>query len=137
MTAAVNTIPTRAEASESSPVDCLAKQRELVRSAEELMRRLPLRAVNISDLLRLGSTCLAIAAENAFGERDAGQAVRMWKQCDAGEQQIRRGTYHALRNGFITNRQYDALFAVAKEARGARYEELQRLRRLLRQSAVI
>jgi hypothetical protein len=133
----MSTVPTRAESEESSPVDCLARQRELVHATEELMRRLPLRACNTVDLLRLGSTCLGIAAQNAFSERDARQAVRMWKQCDAGEQQIRTGTYQALRNGFIKNRDYDGLFAIAADARRARQRELQRLRRQLRQLAVI
>src|SRR2546423_8582123 len=106
----MNTVATRAESEDSSAVDCLARQRELVHAAEELMRRLPLRAVNSIDLLRLGSTCLILAAEHAFGERDQRQAARLWKQCDAGEQQNRTGTYQALRHGFIKKPEYGLSF---------------------------
>jgi hypothetical protein len=133
----VTTQPTRAETEEASPVECLAGHRHLVESARELMRRLPLRAQNSIDLLRLGATCITLAAEQAFGERDERRAAYLWAQCDAGEQQIRRATYHALRNGYIRNRDYDALFLVARDARQARRAELDRLRRKLRQRSMI
>ena len=133
----MTTVATRAESDESPQVECLRSQRALETAAGELMRRLPLRAENLADLLRLGSSCLIIAAEQAFGERDPRKAIQLWAQCDAGERQIRSGTYHALRNGFIKNRDYDALFAIAAEARRARQRETHRLRRRLRQLAVI
>ncbi len=133
----MTTVGTRAESEESTPVECLAGQRALVHAAQELMRRLPLRAHNSVDLLRLGATCVSIAAEQAFGERDTSVAIRLWTQCEAGERQIRAATYHALRNGFIKNRDYDELFAVAAQSRRTRHRELQRLRRGLRQLALM
>ena len=133
----MTTVATHAEFEEASPVECLARQRSLVRAAQELMRRLPLRAQNSVDLLRLGVTCLNIAAEQAFGDRDPRQAIRLWTQCEAGEKQIRSATYHALRNGFIKNADYDALFQIASDARKARRRELQRLRRVLHLLALI
>jgi hypothetical protein len=131
------TVATRAESEQAIPIACLAGQRSLTRAAQELIQRLPLRAENMIDLLRLGTTCLSIAAEQAFGERDARQAVLLWSQCEAGEKQIRSAIYHALRNGFIKNRDYDELFRIAADARKARQRELNRLRRELRLLALI
>jgi hypothetical protein len=133
----MNTVATRAESYQSTPVECLTAQRQLVQLALDLMRRLPLRAENHGDLLRLGATCLSLAAEQAFGEHDDRKAVVLWAQCDAGERQIRSATYHVLRNGFIRNRDYDQIFASAKQARHARHDEMLRLRRRLRQLALV
>jgi hypothetical protein len=136
----MTTTATHAESVESdatSAAECLALQRGLVHAALELMRRLPLTAHNSVDLLRLGATCISIAAEQAFGERDERRAVHLWAQCDAGERQVRSATYHALRNNFIKNRLYDELFAIANQARRARRSERDRLRRRLRQLALI
>jgi hypothetical protein len=133
----MNTVATRAEMIDSQPVDCLAAQRRLAHAAGELMRRLPLRAENAIDLLRLGAACVAMAAEQAFGARTEREAVVGWTQCELGERQIRAATYRALRAGFIRNRDYDAMFNISTQARRARNDELQRLRRRLRLLSVI
>ena len=132
------TVMTRAEELDAShAVECLAAHRRLAQAAHEVMRRLPLAAENQSDLLRLGASCVQIAAEQAFGSRGERDAILRWGECEIGEKQIRKATYHALRNGFIKNRDYDELFRVAAQAQRTRSDETQRLRRRLRQLAVI
>jgi len=135
------TVATRAEgvdsAASSQPADCLAAQRALAEAALQLLHALPPRNDHLADLLRLGASCIQLAADQAFIARHERDAVRAWGECEAGERQIRRATYHALRCGFIRSRDYDQLFRIAARATRARRDETQRLRRRLRELAVI
>ncbi len=141
------TVPTKAESLDSrvgessesptSPASCLAAQRALVQGAKQLLMRLPFDAADAGDLLRLGAACVHFAAERAFMTHHEQEAVRSWKECDLGEKQIRRATFRALKAGHIQNADYDQLFHVANEANRIRQRELTRLRRSLRQNAVV
>ena len=135
------TVATRAEgvdsAATSQPADCLSAQRRMARAALELMAHLPPRAQHLTDLLRLGASCVQLAAEQAFTARHERDAMRGWDECELGERQIRSATYQALRGGFIKSRDYDQVFHAAAQATRARRDETLRLRRRLRQLAVI
>ena len=135
------TVATRAETQDSAtvsqPADCLAAHRRLANAALVLMQRLPLRGDHLADLLRLGASCIQLASNHAFSTRHEREAIRSWAECDLGERQIRSATYHALRNGFIKTPDYDDVFRAAAEATRARRDEMLRLRRQLRQLAVI
>jgi hypothetical protein len=135
------TVPTQAEgvdsAASSQPADCLAAQRALAQAALELMQTLPPQDGQLIDWLRLGASCIQLASDQAFTARHDRDAIRGWSECELGERQIRRATYHALRCGFIRTRDYDGLFRIAACATRARRDETERLRRRLRQLAVI
>jgi hypothetical protein len=135
------TVATRAEgvdsAASSQPADCLAAQRALAEAALELMRALPSRNDQLTDLLRVGASCMQLASDQAFTARNERDAIRAWSECEPGERQIRSATYHALCRGLIRSRDYDALFRIAARATRARRDETERLRRRLRQLAVI
>jgi hypothetical protein len=136
------TVPTKAESLDAPeppahPVDCLALQRRLVHTARELSRKLPLAAVDVTDLLRLGFTCVHFAGERAFATHNEQEQVLAWKECELGERQIRRATFQALKAGWIQNQDYDQLFQIANHAKRIRDRELSRLRRRLRQLSVV
>jgi hypothetical protein len=118
-------------------VDCFVAHRVLVEHAAGLSRRLERAATDESDLLRLGATCVRIAAEQALAAPDERRAIRAWNECERGERQIRSATYHAFRKGRLDRPAYDQTFGTASHAARARSGELLRLRRRLRQLAVI
>jgi hypothetical protein len=132
---------TRAEVDDrgktSQAIDVLAAQRHMARMALELMRRLPSRAEELKDLLRLGASCIQIASEHAFGARNEHEAIRAWNECELGVRQIRSSTYRALRRGFITSQVYDQVFRIAAWATRLREDETLCLRRRLRQHSLI
>jgi hypothetical protein len=117
--------------------DCFAAHNQLADRAHALSRYLRNENVQESDILRLGAVCLQIAAEQALAAREERQAIRSWVECEIGEMQIRGATYRALAHGHIGNPEYDVTFRAAMKATRARREELLRLRRRLRQLAVI
>jgi hypothetical protein len=115
---------------------CFAVHRELTIIASELARRLGA-GFDDSDLLRLGASCVDIAAQHALAARDEREAIRSWAQCELGDRQIRAATYRALASGRIDNPEYDRTFGAAIVATRVRRDELLRLRRRLRALAVI
>jgi len=136
----MTTVATRAEEATSASAasaDCLAAHRRLVKESLEIMRRLPLRAENITDLFRIGCSCLEVASQSAFAARSEAEALHYWEQAALGERQLRKATYHALREGHVNNAIYDRLFTIANLARRARHDEIVRVRRRLRQLALI
>jgi hypothetical protein len=118
-------------------VDCFVAHRALVDRASVLSRRLERAATHESDLLRLGASCVRISSEQALAAPDERQAIRAWNECERGERQIRSATYHAFRKGRLDRPAYDETFGTASHAARARRGELLRLRRRLRQLAVI
>src|SRR5262249_1023213 len=80
--------------------DCFKAQRALSSAASELARRLQSFHPE-ADLLRLGAMCVQLGAEQALQARDPRAAMRSWRECYLGEMQIRRMTYHALRDRCI------------------------------------
>jgi len=117
--------------------DCFAAHHELADRAHALSRFLRHTNADESDLLRLGAVCLQIASERALGAREEREAIRSWVECEIGDLQIRGATYRALALGHIGNPDYDETFRAASQATRARRDELLRLRRRLRQLAVI
>jgi hypothetical protein len=110
---------------------CFAVHRSLAEHAQQLARRLATRSPDAADQLRLGSSCVDIAAQQALAAREERDAIYGWSQCSLGERQIRRATYQALRGGHIETRDYDSTFDAAIAATRARHSEIQRLRRQL------
>jgi hypothetical protein len=139
------TVPTQAESldplldpdSPAHPADCLAAQRQLVRAARELSQKLPLVALDLTDQLRLGFSCIHFAAERALATHNDQEQVLAWKECALGERQIRRATFQSLKAGHIDNADYDRLFTIGNHAKRVRDRELARLRTRLRQLAVV
>jgi len=134
------TVPTRAESPDnaaSKELRCLSEHRRLAEAALTLGNRLPRHADELLSRFRLAVSCIQIAAEQAFGARQERDAINRWSEVELGEKQIRGATFEALRKGFIDNHEYDELFRVAAAATRARHDETHRLRRRLRQLAVI
>jgi len=111
--------------------DCFAAHRTLSDHAGALSRRLHGRDDDASDLLRLGATCIRLAAERALAAGSEREAIHGWRQCGLGDHQIRAATYRALRGGLIDTATYDATLAVSISAARIRTDELVRLRRRL------
>jgi hypothetical protein len=111
--------------------DCFAAHRVLSERAGTLSRALHGSDGDASDLLRLGATCIRLASERALAARDEMIAIRGWRECGLGDQQIRAATYRALRAGLIGTSIYDATFATAIWAARVRSDEIVRLRRRL------
>lgn len=111
--------------------DCFAAHRTLSETAGALSRRLHGRDEDASDLLRLGATCIRLAAESALAAGSEREAIYRWRQCGLGDTQIRAATYRALRRGFIDTATYDATLAASITATRIRTDELVRLRRRL------
>jgi hypothetical protein len=117
--------------------NCFSAHRALVERAGVLSRRLSSDAVDESDLLRLGATCVDLAAQQALGAGSDRDAIRSWLQCERGERQIRSATFRALHNRRIPVEEYDLTFALARQATEARRDEVARLRRQLKLLAII
>jgi hypothetical protein len=118
-------------------VNCFAAHRALVDRAALMARHLASSSEDEADLLRLGATCVQIAAEQAVGARNDHEAIRAWSQCELGERQIRVATCAALRKKRIHTLDYDRTFALASQAYQARSNVMLRLRWQLRSAAVI
>jgi hypothetical protein len=110
--------------------DCFAAQRALCSAAAFLSSKLG-RSCGDADLLRLGSTCLSVAARAALAAHSEREALRSWRQCALAERQIRCATAHALATGYISNVTYDEIFGLVTVAARARQGEQLRLRRRL------
>jgi hypothetical protein len=117
--------------------DCYAAHQELFERATVLSRLLAQASTDESDLLRLGASCVGIGSRQALAARDLREAILGWSECELGDRQIRGATYRAYRKGRIRTRDYDFTFGAAIHATRARRDELLRLRRQLRQLAII
>jgi hypothetical protein len=115
---------------------CFQRHRALVDAAMSLYRRL-MTVHPDADLLRLGASCMRIAAHNALQSLDVRQTLRDWRECSLAERQIRLATYRALRDGVIDAKRYDEMFALARVAARTREDERQRLRRQLMRMDVV
>jgi hypothetical protein len=109
---------------------CFGLHRQLADAAVSLSRRLQ-SVHEDADLLRLGASCIHIAAQEALQASDPRQMLRSWRECALAEQQIRIATYRALRDGCIETRVYDDLFRLATKVARIREDERQRVRRQL------
>lgn len=109
---------------------CYQRHRELALAAQRLHRELASRHGD-ADLLRLGATCMSVAARNAIESHDDYRTLRSWRECALAERQIRMATFRALRAGCIDNRRYDRMFELATQTARVREDERQRLRRRL------
>jgi hypothetical protein len=117
--------------------DCYAAHQELFERATILSRLVAPLNVDESDLLRLGASCVGIGSQQALAARDLREAILGWAECELGDRQIRGATYRAFRSGCIRTRDYDFTFGLAVKATRARRDEMLRLRRQLRQLAII
>jgi hypothetical protein len=108
--------------------DCFAAQRRLFEAAHALARRVGRASEEDADLLRMGGSCVRIAAERAIASRVERDAIAAWRECELGERQIRLATYRAMRRGCIGTTDYDALFVIAARASWSRRDEIDRLR---------
>lgn len=115
---------------------CFAAHRKLSEAAAVLARRLATTHED-ADLLRLGASCMHIAAQAALQSNDSRQTLRSWRECALAERQIRLATFSALRVGCIDNRTYDDIFRLAREAARIREDERQRLRRQLHHLGIV
>ena len=109
---------------------CFQAHQQLVHKAGLLLRRIAARD-EAADLMRLAAGCIDLAARRALAARDLMEAIRGWRECGLGEQQIRAATYWALRRGHIQVRDYDETFRAAASATRAREAEIERLKRQL------
>src|SRR5262249_50649584 len=100
----------------------------LAERAARLARLIAPRSPDDADQLRLGSSCVQIASQQALASRSERDAIYGWSQCALGDRQIRRATYWALRGGPIAVDDYDVTFSAAIAATRARFCEIQRLR---------
>jgi hypothetical protein len=110
--------------------DCFHAHQALIRQASALLKRISARD-ELADLMRLAASCVDIAARRALATRDQHEAIRSWRECALGEQQIRAATYWAMRRGHLDTRDYDETFGKAASAARARDAELERLTRQL------
>src|SRR5205823_5175433 len=85
--------------------DCFAVHRKLAGSAILLARRLGSWGQE-ADQLRLGASCVQIAAERALAAHSEREAILGWSECELGDRQIRGATYRALAAGQIGNGEY-------------------------------
>lgn len=117
--------------------NCFQRHRELLEEALELERRMTGHAD--SDLLRMGTTCMRIAAHAALqtSSTDPRQALQSWRDCALAERQIRLATFHMLRDRCIDKGRYDRVFEAARRAARVREDERQRLRRWLLRMDVV
>lgn len=115
---------------------CFAAHRRLFEAASTLSRRLA-GVHDDADLLRLGGSCMRIAAHDALQARDPRQTLRSWRECALAERQVRLATFHALRDGCIEADVYDQIFELARKAARIREDERQRLRRQLLLLAIV
>ncbi len=116
--------------------DCFAVHKKLAGSAILLARRLGSWG-HEADQLRLGASCIQIAAERALAAHSEREAILGWSECELGDRQIRGATYRALALGRIGNGEYDETFDAAIVAARIRRDELLRLRRRMRVMTVI
>lgn len=111
---------------------CFGLHRQLADVAASLSRQLQ-NLHEDADLLRLGASCIRIAAQEALQASDPRQTLRSWRECALAEQQIRIATYRALRDGCIDKHVYDELFRLAAKVARVREDERLRVRRQLHQ----
>lgn len=116
--------------------DCFAAHAELVEQVQWLAARM---GANVREAmaLRLGASCIGIAAQRALAARDEREAILSWRECDLGERHIRSATYFAFAHGHIQKRDYDDTFEAAICATRARQDELLRLRQRLKLLSVV
>lgn len=107
---------------------CFQAHQELIRRTSALLQRIGPRDQD-ADLLRMAASCVDLAARRALATRNEAEAIRSWRECALGEQQIRAATYWAMRRGHIGTRDYDAAFGAAASAARAREAEIDRLKR--------
>jgi hypothetical protein len=114
---------------------CYQAHQELVRRAGALLQRIG--RTDDADLMRLAASCIDLAARRALATRDDAEAIRSWRECALGEQQIRAATYWAMRRGRLHAREYDETFGAAASATRAREAEIDRLKRRMARSCFV
>jgi len=115
---------------------CYQAHQDLIRKAGEILRSISPHD-ELTDVMRMAASYVDLAAKRALGARDRAVAIRSWRECALGEQQIRSATYWAMRRGHIRTRDYDETFGKAASAARAREAEIDRLKRQLARSFLL